>query len=266
MRLLRRYGPLCLLAGGLLLAGPARLFAQDPGPMGGSGSAAPETVLDIVFGGGWINRGFMSVLGLFSLVAVAIIIERLVNLKAGKIMPPEFVEELGRLIQQRPESAAPFRRLCDLHPSPIASILRAGLLRAGRPLPEVEKAMEDAASREAARLRAKVRPLSVLASVAPMVGLLGTVVGMILAFRTVSQLEMDKTEALAEGIYLALVTTVAGLVVAIPTQLFAAWFHGRIDAFMNRIDEQLMETIPCFDRMEPLGLEREPMVGATADQ
>ena len=112
------------------------------------------------------------------------------------------------------------------------------------------------AARELAGLRGRVRPLTVLASVGPLVGLLGTAVGMILVFRTASEVGPGKAELLAEGIYLKLETTVAGLIVAIPSVLFAALFNGRSEKLLRRIDEHLMETIPCFIRMEQSAAER----------
>src|SRR5262249_14195312 len=121
---------------------------------------------------------------------------------------------------------------------------------AGRAVPEVEKAMEDASARELGALRSKVRPLTVLSAVGPLVGLLGTAVGMILVFRTASQVGPGKAELLAEGIYLKLETTVAGLLVAIPCVLFAALFNSRSEKFMRLVDESLSETIPCFAAME----------------
>jgi len=123
-------------------------------------------------------------------------------------------------------------------------------MRAGRPLPEVEKAMEDAAAREMATMRSRNRPLSVIGSVAPLVGLLGTVVGMIFAFRVSSQAGLGKAELLAEGIYLALMTTAAGLSIAIPSLLFHAWFNATAEKFMRDIDRVLLETLPSFARME----------------
>src|SRR5204863_279915 len=107
-----------------------------------------------------------------------------------------------------------------------------------------------AAARELGALRGAVRPLTVLSSVGPLVGLLGTAVVMILVFRTASQVGPGKAELLAEGIYLKLETTVAGLIVAIPSVLFAALFNARGEKLLRLVDEHLMETIPCFARME----------------
>lgn len=228
--------------------------AQEAGPP--AAKKSPETMLELLLAGGPLNIAFLSVLGLFSLVGLAVILERLVNLSARKVIPSEFVAGLQTLIRRQEDDPQPFRELCDRYPSVIATVLKAGLLRAGRPAPEVEKAMEDAAARELGALRSRVRPLTVLSSVGPLVGLLGTSVGMILVFRTASQVGLGKAEFLAEGIYLKLETTVAGLLVAIPSLLFAALFNSRSEKLMRRLDEHLMETIPCFIRMEQNTAER----------
>lgn len=210
----------------------------------------PETLLELIVAGGPVNIAFMAVLGLFSLVGLAVILERLRNLTVRKLIPSGFIRELEVLARQKEDNPEPFLDLCRRYPSPVASILRAGLLRAGRPVLEVEKGMEDAAARELGILRSKARPLTVLSAVGPLVGLLGTAVGMILVFRTASQFGLGKAELLAEGIYLKLMTTVGGLIVAIPSLLFAALFNSRSEALLRRMDELLMETIPCFVRME----------------
>jgi biopolymer transport protein ExbB len=268
-RLLRRNLSLSLIAMVLVLAAGAvpadaqaagRVTDQATLSAAGQGDAparkAPETLLELIVAGGPLNIAFIAVLGLFSLFGLAVILERLVNLTARKVMPPGFVRDLHELVRRQEDTPRPFRELCERYPSVIATVLKAGLLRAGRPVPEVEKAMEDAAARELGALRSRVRPLTVLSSVGPLVGLLGTAVGMILVFRTASEVGPGKAELLAEGIYLKLETTVAGLIVAIPSVLFAALFNSRTEKLMRRVDEQLMEVIPCFARMEHNGAER----------
>ncbi len=210
----------------------------------------PETLLELVVAGGPLNIAFLSVLGLFSLIALAVILERLVNLTEGKLIPPGFVRELQELVRRREADPQPFRELCEKYPSLIANVLKAGLLRAGRPVPEVEKGMEDVAARELGALRARVKPLTVLASVGPLVGLLGTSVGMIVVFRNATQYGTGRAEFLAEGIYLKLMTTVGGLIVAIPSVLFGAFLNSRSEKLLRKVDECLTETVPCFARME----------------
>ncbi len=253
---LRRWG--CLLVFLLLCAAPARGQAADEAtpPAHAPARRAPQTLLELIVAGGPLNIAFLSVLGVFSLVALSVILERLVHLRQRKLIPPEFVRELHELVLREEDDPQPFRDLAGRHPSLIANVLKAGLLRAGRPVSEVEKGMEDAAARELGALRSRVRPLTVLSSVGPLVGLLGTAVGMILVFRTASEVGPGKAELLAEGIYLKLETTVAGLIVAIPSVLFAALFNGRSEKLMRQVDEHLMEAIPCFARMEQRGADR----------
>jgi biopolymer transport protein ExbB len=221
-------------------------MAAEPAPT----EKMPETFLELITAGGPLNIAFISVLGLFSLLGLAIILERLANLREKKLMPPDFVHGLQLLTRREEDNPRAFIDLCDRYPSVIATILKAGLLRAGRPVLEVEKAMEDAAARELGALRGRVRPLTVLSALGPLVGLLGTAVGMIIVFQTASESGLGNSKLLAKGIYLKLETTVAGLIVAIPSVIFAAIFISRSEKLMRRIDVQLMEVIPCFARME----------------
>jgi len=195
---------------------------------------------------------FYIILGIFSLVAMTVTFERLVNLRRDKVMPTAFVQELRDLISRQQDNEENLRQLTERYPSPIALILKGGVFRAGRPLPEVEKAMEDEAAKEISRLRGRNRPLAVVSNVAPLVGLLGTVVGMIFAFQISSQEGLGKAERLAEGIYLALMTTAAGLSIAIPCMLLSAWFNGLVERYMRDVDECLLETLPAFTRMEQM--------------
>lgn len=233
------------------VADAAEVPAEAPSSL--SAKTPPETILELIVAGGPMNIAFMIVLGLFSLVAATVALERLVNLRRGRVLPGEFtrgLEELTRRGERRPEE---YDQLCQRNPSPAAAILKAGLLRVGRPSTEIEKAMEDAAAREAAALRARLRPLSVIANVAPLIGLLGTVVGMLEAFRVASQAGLGKAELLAEGIYLALETTVAGLIIAIPAMLCAAYFNARTERLLRDTDERLMDVLPAFARFEQRG-------------
>ena len=204
----------------------------------------PETTSE------WVGLSFYVALLVFSIVALTVALERAFNLTREKIMPRSFVERLRDMLRTGRDTAEDFRSLGEGSSSPIGNILRSGVLRAGRPLLEVEKGMEDAAAREVAALRGRNRPLSVIGSVAPLVGLLGTVVGMIFAFQVSSQAGLGKAELLAKGIYIALLTTAGGLSIAIPCMLVAAWYNALIDRFLREIDECLLETMPSFTRME----------------
>lgn len=212
------------------------------------------SIMSLVVGSGPTGWVFGVILLLFSMVGATVAIERAVNTRRSKIIPLEFVGDLKKLVGQADAGPSSFRELCSGWTSPISNILRAGLLRCGRPLTEVEKTMEDAAAREMASLRGGIRPLNVVGNVAPLIGLLGTVVGMIIAFRTASQAGLGKGELMAEGIYMALLTTAAGLTIAIPALLLSALFNSKVEKFFREIDEHLMATMPCFARMEQVSI------------
>jgi biopolymer transport protein ExbB len=243
--------PWCLCAFGLRMVGADDAIGIATASEADTGSTPsakkpPGNLWEMIVAGGPLNIAFMGFLGLISLVAAAVALERLTNLTRGKIVPPNLVRGLEEQNRAGDHRADRYLTLCEQNPSPMASVLRAGLLRAGRPLPEIEKGFEDALVREMAELRARVRPLSVAANVAPLVGLLGTVVGMLEAFRVASQAGLGKAELLAEGIYLALETTVAGLLIAIPALLCAAYFSSRGERFVREIGDQMNETLPAL--------------------
>jgi biopolymer transport protein ExbD len=145
------------------------------------------------------------------------------------------------------------------------------LLRAGRPLPEVESAVAQASQREADKLYANVRWLNLAASLATMLGLIGTIQGMIIAFHrlTIMDAAADRTTVLADGIYTALVTTFAGLAVAIPALLASHYFEGRILTFFRQIDELVFNLLPQLERYEGrvrFGRQAEPGEIAAGDE
>lgn len=180
-------------------------------------------------------------------------IERALALRRKKVIPDELVKQLGELASRHggldPRAAY---QVCQGHSSPAATVIRAALLKVGRPQSELEHAVSQATEREANRLFANVRTIMLGISVAPLLGLLGTVQGMILAFFVTSNLDkgQDRAQMLSEGIYMALVTTFAGLSVAIPAALLAHYFEGRIQALFGEIDELLLNMLPQLERYE----------------
>jgi biopolymer transport protein ExbB len=196
---------------------------------------------------GWM---FYAAEGTLSVMAMTLAMERFVRLRRRKFVPRRFLRRLHDLMARREDTAENLFTLCEGSESPISNVLRAGVLRAGRPLLEVEKALEDAVIRESIAQRGRNRMLGVIGTIAPMVGLLGTVVGMILAFRVTSVAGTGKAEMLAEGIYLALLRTAFGLVIAVPSLYLFHHFNTRVERFMRQMVEVLEETIPSFAAME----------------
>jgi biopolymer transport protein ExbB len=237
-------------------AAPAKV--ADAKPAESSVDSQDDSIMGMVLNSGATGLTFMVVLILFSLAAVTVGLERAVNTRQDRIVPTGFLADLKTILGKSDAKPNDFESLCEKAPSPVARILQAGLLRTGRPVPEVEKSMEDAAAREMAEIRGGIKPLSVVGGVAPLVGLLGTVLGMIIAFRTASQEGLGRGELMAQGIYMALLTTAAGLTIAIPCLLLAALYNSRVEKYFREIDKSLMETMPCFARLESTSKSEQP--------
>lgn len=191
-------------------------------------TGAPEGLFRILFSGGW--PGTIIILALFalSLTAAYLVFEQIMTLRRNEIMPEGLGEEVRQLLLAGRVAEA--TQACRDQPSLLSFVLLNGLAEIEGGWPAVEKALEDALAEQAARLLRKAEYLSVIGNLAPMLGLLGTVTGMILAFQTVARTQGSANAAqLAEGIYEALVTTVGGLVVAIPALAAFAILRNRVD-------------------------------------
>ena len=188
------------------------------------GDAASQLdVRELIRAGGAVGY----VIVLLSLTMVALIVEHVLSLRRKTVMPPGLAEEVHRLIaEQRYQQA---EQACRLNPSYLARVLIAGLREIGLGYATIEKAMEDAAAEQSARLFRKLEYLSVIGTIAPMLGLLGTVWGMILAFVEFESQTNPQVAELAPGIYKALITTLLGLGVAVPSLAAFAIFRNRID-------------------------------------
>jgi biopolymer transport protein ExbB len=194
---------------------------------------------------------FMIPIAAMSLLAVTMAIERLFALRRQRVLPEGLAKGLIELEQrQGPFAVNEALTLCQQYPSAAANVARAMLARTGRPLAEIESAVAQASQREADRLYANVRWINLAASLATMLGLIGTIQGMIMAFHrlTVTDVVADRTTMLAAGIYTALVTTFAGLAVAIPSLMASHFFEGRIVALFHRIDEMTFQLLPALSQ------------------
>jgi biopolymer transport protein ExbB len=200
----------------------------------------------------WVGVLFYLVLFVFSLVAATVTVERLFNLRLRNVVPSDFATRLREMTRRGQDSRENLQALAAGSDTPIGRVLKAAVFRAGRPWTEVEKGMDDEMAWEMAALRGRHRALSVVGSVAPLVGLLGTVIGMIFAFMVTSQDTAAGRQAaeLGKGIYLALLTTAAGLTIAIPCLLFAARFNAKVESYMRVMNETLLCAMNSFVRLE----------------
>ena len=205
--------------------------------------------LSLLQRGGW----FMVPLVALSLIVLAISFERFIALRRERIFPKRFVRQLASLSSSpgglEPRAAY---EICQKFPSAAATVLKTALVKAGRPQSELESAVTEASQRQATKMAQLVSWLGLAAAIAPLIGLLGTVWGITQAFYDTTQLVagQNRAEALAEGIYTALVTTMIGLIIAIPSAVFAHFFENRIVSLMNEIEEMIFNLMPQLERYE----------------
>ena len=171
---------------------------------------------------------------LCSVIAFAIIIERLIRLRQEQIDTKSFMEQISKSLRRNKIMEA--LDLCDRTGGPIANILKPGILKHDRPRNEVREAIEDASIHEVPRLERNLPVLSTVAQIAPLLGLLGTVTGLVKAFQVIESkataLNPVNPGDLAGGIWEALLATTFGLCVAIPTYVAFNYLVSRVDGFV----------------------------------
>jgi biopolymer transport protein ExbB len=208
---------------------------------GEKGDEHPESYLDFAFAGGWL----MVPIGICSLLWLTFLGERLIYLRSDRICPAAFTRQVGELAPGAIDAEA-VKNLCAANPSSAARVIETATEHLGETREEIELAVNNTAQREIHLMRRYIRVFAVIAAVAPLLGLLGTVTGMIQAFREVASSGLGSGQALAPGIYKALVTTAGGLVVAIPTLMTHYWMMSRIENFVHGIDNLVVDFVEKF--------------------
>lgn len=203
------------------------------------------SILDLAMKGGWI----MLVLAILSIIAVYIFIERYIVVKRASKYDKSFMERIREYMKEgRIDNA---KALCNGSDSPIARMIEKGLSRIGRPLNDINTAIENVGTIEVAKLEKGVTLLSMIASAAPMIGFLGTVTGMIRAFYNMSMAGNNiDIELLSSGIYEAMVTTVGGLIVGIIAYLFYTIIVARIQNVVNLLEATATEFMDVLNEPE----------------
>lgn len=186
-------------------------------------------------------------IALCSVVLLAFVFERFTSLRRGRVIPKPFVTRFLQQIGDRELDRDQALELCEQNGSPVAQVFAGAVRKWGRPAVEVEQGIIDAGERVTTGLRRHLRVLHGISTVAPLLGLLGTVTGIIHSFNDIAtRSAMGRPELLASGLSEALLTTAAGLVVAIPSMIFYMYFIGRVDRLIIDIDglgQQLVDLI-----------------------
>ncbi len=200
---------------------------------------------------GGIVMHFISVL---SLVSLTTIIYKLIVFRRVKLNLGDFISKVrANLLKGNVKGAI---QVCEQTRSPVAAIVKAALLKYGQPREQIEKSMENAAIHEVAYLEKYLTVLSTVANIAPLLGFLGTVVGMILSFEVIALQGLNNPGEVAKGISVALLTTAYGLMVAFFTQPFYNYFTSKVAAYTRQIETAaniLFETFDEMDRIKTQG-------------
>jgi biopolymer transport protein ExbB len=199
------------------------------------------SLLQIFIAGGPVMWPIM----LCSVFALAIIIEKFWHIHRVKIDTSQFLSSILDKIKRHEIREA--LEICDKTKSPVSHILKAGILKHDRPRPQIKEAIEDASLYEIPKLEKNLSTLATLAHISPLLGLLGTVTGMVRAFQVIqakaTTLHPVSPGDLAGGIWEALLTTVLGLMVAIPTFVAYNYLVSRINSFILEMEKAATELI-----------------------
>lgn len=231
----------------LMIASPNPIWAQEASGVSDSLANAAEgdaannivssrSLLEVVRNGGPL----MIPIGVCSFILLVFIFERAISLRKSRIIPRPFVK---RFLQQLEDGALDQEealKQCNKNRSHVARVFAAGVIKWGKPSVEVEQALLDSGERVSNEMRKYLRLINGVATVTPLLGLLGTVLGMIHAFDAIASVDPNTTDPkllIATGISQALLTTAAGMSVAIPAIIAYLYFVGRVDQRVIEIDQ-----------------------------
>jgi biopolymer transport protein ExbB len=197
-------------------------------------------MLEIVKAGGWL----MVPIVVCSIVAVAIVFERLWTLQRRRVVPSTLTSEIWELVQHNQLDARQLARVQQS--SPLGQVLAAGLAQRHAPREVMKEAIEDTGRHVVIELERYLGPLGTIAAISPLLGLLGTVSGMIRAFTAITAQGVGNPTVLAGGIAEALVTTAAGLTVAIPSLIAYRYLRGRVEGLVVLIEKETMALVEAL--------------------
>ncbi|OAB61946.1 biopolymer transporter ExbB [Leptolyngbya valderiana BDU 20041] len=199
-------------------------------------------MLEIMLAGGWLMLPII----LCSIIAVAIIIERFLALRSARVMPSAVPGQVRQWAQQQELDAKHIEQL--RRSSPLGRVLSAALDNRDRAREIIKEAVEDTGRHVVHELERFLNTLGTIAGMAPLLGLLGTVVGMIKVFSAIMVQGVGDPNELAGGISEALITTAAGLTVAIPAYFFYRYFRGLVRAYVLQMEQEALALIQAIEK------------------
>jgi len=194
-------------------------------------------VFELVKAGGWLMLPIIAC----SVVALAIIVERFWSLQQRRVNPRQLVVQIWQMIQAGQLTEDRLRQVRD--GSPLGRVLAAGLINMGHTRDVMKEAIEETGRHVAHDLERFLNTLGTIAAITPLLGLLGTVVGMIQVFSVITDVGVGSPGELAGGISQALITTAAGISVAVPSLIFHRYFRGRVDELVLEMEMESIKLV-----------------------
>lgn len=194
-------------------------------------------MLEIIKSGGWLMIPLIAC----SIIAISIIAERFWSLQTKRIAPSELITQIWQWLR--------FKQVDDHHikslqeNSPLGQILAAGLINRDRSREIIKESIEDIGRHVTSSLERNLNTLGTIAAISPLLGLLGTVFGMIKVFAVITTEGVGNPETLASGISVALITTATGLIVAIPSLIFYRYFRGKINLLVVGMEQEAIKLV-----------------------
>ncbi len=196
----------------------------------------------------------MGLIILCSIMAFAVFLERIWFLRGARIDTKKFMQAISDKVKNN--KVMETLDMCNMTRGPIARILKSGIMKYDRPRHDIKEAIEDAGVHEVPLLEKNLGVLATIAHIAPLLGLLGTVVGMLKAFQVIEQKAMSMVPVnpgdLAGGIWEALITTVAGLSIAIPTYVAYNYLVSRVDNFVLDMEKSATELVNLLSEQKEI--------------
>ncbi|MCK5075963.1 MAG: MotA/TolQ/ExbB proton channel family protein, partial [Calditrichia bacterium] len=190
-------------------------------------------MLEIIKSGGIL----MYPLLLSSIIAVSVIIDKILNLRKNKVLPPEIIAVSGKL--KNLEDMALTEAVCNDSNSPLSKIVLSCIKNSDLSTDNLRKAIEDEGKQQVTKLRKGLIAIDTVASAAPLLGLLGTIIGMIEVFNVIQEMGVGQATALSGGISQALITTATGLFIGIPALIANNYFNGRIKKLVLAMERHI---------------------------
>ena len=194
-------------------------------------------MFEIIKSGGWLMLPIIAC----SVVALAIVIERLWSLKRSRVIPRQLVAQIWQWAQQGQLNDERLRELRE--GSPLGRVLAAGLINRDHSREVMKEGIEETGRHVAHELERFLNTLGTIAAITPLLGLLGTVIGMITVFSVITDVGVGNPGDLAGGISQALITTAAGISVAVPSLIFHRYFRGRVDELVVIMEQEAIKLV-----------------------